>query len=188
MDAPAHVQRARTAAAAFCIKSAASFTSWCGMRRLNSIVRGCRRFRHLASGRRALVVEAALYLLLARLTLIVVPFPKLARRVGGCVRPADSRATQARLDTQPEQSHTALEVGWAVTRAARHFPFKVLCLPQAMSARAMLAQRGVSSVLHFGTAGGQQAPLIAHVWLDAAGIEVTGYPVGAEFTEIACFV
>ncbi len=159
------------------------------MSRLSSLARGFRRFLRLAGKRRSLLVEASLYLLSVQLMLMVVPYPKLARRIGGCMSPADPRATRARQDSiLPEQSLIALEVGWAVTRAAKHIPFKVMCLPQAMTARAMLAQRGIRGVLHFGTAAGKAAPLVAHVWLEAAGVEVTGYPVGDEFTEIASFV
>jgi hypothetical protein len=29
---------------------------------------------------------------------------------------------------------------------------------------------------------------LAHAWLDAAGVEVTGYPVAKTFAEIACFL
>jgi hypothetical protein len=43
-------------------------------------------------------------------------------------------------------------------------------------------------VLHFGAAKGKDKPIDAHAWLDAAGIEVTGYPVARQFAEIACFV
>jgi hypothetical protein len=75
-----------------------------------------------------------------------------------------------------------------VTRAARYVPFKAVCLPQAMAARVMLARRGVASIMHFGAARGREKPLDAHAWLDAAGIEVTGYPVPHELVEIACFV
>jgi hypothetical protein len=83
--------------------------------------------------------------------------------------------------------------GWAVTRAARHVPFSAVCLPQAMAARIMLKRRGVDSVLHFGARIGQDKigqdkPIDAHAWLDAAGVEVTGYPVANTFAEIACFV
>ena len=52
----------------------------------------------------------------------------------------------------------------------------------------MLKRRGVSSVLHFGAAREQDKPLDAHAWLDAAGVDVTGYPVANKFAEIACFV
>ena len=75
-----------------------------------------------------------------------------------------------------------------MTRSARYVPFKAVCLPQAMAARVMLKRRGVSSVLHFGAARGQDKPLDAHAWLDAAGVDVTGYPVAQNFAEIACFV
>ena len=39
-----------------------------------------------------------------------------------------------------------------------------------------------------GAARGTDKPLDAHAWLDAAGVEVTGYPVAEGFAEIACFV
>ena len=39
--------------------------------------------------------------------------------------------------------------------------------------------------MHFGAAKGQDKPLDAHAWLDAAGVEVTGYPVANTFAEIA---
>jgi hypothetical protein len=40
--------------------------------------------------------------------------------------------------------------------------------------------------MHFGTMRGETLSRAAHAWLDAAGVEVTGYPVEASFTEIAC--
>ena len=151
-----------------------------------SIRRPLRRFAQVDNRRRALVLEAVACLLLARLGLIFVPFPKLARRLGDFVPPSDPRAAAARERTA--QAPTAEEIGWAVTRSARYLPFKAVCLPQAMAARVMLKRRGVSSVMHFGAARGADKPLDAHAWLDAAGVEVTGYPVAKNFAEIACFV
>jgi Transglutaminase-like superfamily len=153
---------------------------------LRSIRRPLRRFAQVDARRRALVVEAVACLLLARLGLIFVPFPKLARRLGHFVPPSDPRALAAR--ERGAQAALAQEIGWAVTRSARYLPFKAVCLPQAMAARIMLERRGVASVLHFGAARGADKPLDAHAWLDAAGVEVTGYPVAGKFAEIACFV
>lgn len=82
----------------------------------------------------------------------------------------------------------AEEISRAVTQAARHVPFRAVCLPQAMAARAMLRRRGVRGVIHFGAARGVQNRLEAHAWVDAAGIKVTGYPLPQGFTEIACLV
>ncbi|MGH6994457.1 MAG: lasso peptide biosynthesis B2 protein [Stellaceae bacterium] len=158
------------------------------MARLRSIRRPLRRFAQVDGRRRVLVVEAVIYLLLARLGLIFVPFPKLARRLGHFVPPSDPRAIAARAAGAREQMQLAKEIGWAVTRSARYVPFKAVCLPQAMAAQVMLKRRGVSSVMHFGAARGEDKPLDAHAWLDAAGVEVTGYPVAKNFAEIACFV
>jgi len=135
-----------------------------------------------------LVVEAVACLLAARLALIFVPFPRLARRLGTFVAPNDARVQAAQLAQSAQQAQLAQEIGWAVTRSARYVPFKAVCLPQAMAARVMLKRRGVASTLHFGAAKGKDKPLDAHAWLDAAGVEVTGYPVAREFAEIACFV
>jgi hypothetical protein len=151
-----------------------------------SIRRPLRRFAQVGNRRRALVAEAVACLLLARLALLFVPFPRLARRLGDFVPPSDPRAAAARAPTA--QAAAAEQIGWAVTRSARYVPFKAVCLPQAMAARVMLKRRGVASVMHFGAARGDDKPLDAHAWLDAAGVEVTGYPVAHKFAEIACFV
>lgn len=147
-----------------------------------------RRFGQIDNRRRLLLAEAAACLLAARLALVFIPFPRLARHLGSFVPPADARATQARGAAPRDAARLAEEIGWAVTRAARHLPFKAVCLPQAMAARVMLKRRGVASVLHFGAAKGTDKPFDAHAWLDAAGVEVTGYPVAENFAEVACFV
>jgi len=146
------------------------------------------RARQLDSRRRALLAEAVACLLAARLALIFIPFPRLAQRLGTFVPPSDPRVAQAANAVPQDQTQLAEEIGWAVTRAARYVPFKAVCLPQAMAARVMLKRRGVKSVMHFGAAKGAEKPLDAHAWLDAAGVEVTGYPVAKNFAEIACFV
>jgi len=147
-----------------------------------------RRLRQIDNRQRRLLAEAVLWLWLARLALIVVPFPRLARRLGTLLPPSEAHAVQAKWRAQPRAEAIAAEIGWAVTRAARHVPFRAVCLPQAMAARIMLKRRGIGSVLHFGAALGHAKPIDAHAWLDAAGVEVTGYPVSRSCAEIACFV
>ncbi len=158
------------------------------MARLRLIRRLLLRFRQIDNRRRLLLPEAVAYLLAARLALIFIPFPVLARRLGSFVAPSDPRAREVQNIQSQDYAQIAEEVGWAVTRAARYLPFKAVCLPQAMAAQVMLKRRGIRSVMHFGAAKGTDKPLDAHAWLDAAGVEVTGYPVAANFAEIACFV
>jgi len=151
------------------------------------IRRRLRRFAQVDNHHRALLIEALGWLVLARLALIFIPFRRLARYLGTFVQPTDARTSQSSTSSHND-IRVAEEVGWAVTRAARHLPFEAVCLPQAMAARIMLKRRGVSSVLHFGAKLGQDRPIDAHAWLDAAGVQVTGYPVEKTFAEIACFV
>jgi hypothetical protein len=158
------------------------------MARLRLIRRLLLRFKQVDNRRRVLLAEAVAYLLVARFALIFIPFPRLARHLGTCVPPTDARATHATTGVLPNQTQIAEDIGWAVTRAARYVPFRAVCLPQAMAARVMLEHRGIKSVMHFGAAKGTDKPLDAHAWLDAAGVEVTGYPVAENFAEIACFV
>ncbi len=155
---------------------------------LRSIRRPLRRFAQVDGRRRALAVEAAVCLLAARLALTLIPFPQLAGRLGTVVSPSDQRAARRPAGQALEQAKLAREIGWAVTRVALHVPFLAICLPQAMAAQFMLRRRGVASVMHFGAGRGMDKPLDAHAWLDAAGVEVTGYPVALRFAEIACFV
>jgi len=156
--------------------------------RLRRMARKLRRFGQIGWRRRWLLVEAAVWLLLARIALLAIPFPALARRLGAFVPPTDERVTLAGRDASAHDAQLAEEISWATVCAARQVPFRAVCLPQAMAARIMLRRRGVASVLHFGAARGRDKPIDAHAWLDAAGVEVTGYPVAAQFAEVACFV
>jgi hypothetical protein len=42
--------------------------------------------------------------------------------------------------------------------------------------------------MHIGAGTRQPRSLDAHAWLDAAGVEVTGYPIAERLTEIARFI
>jgi hypothetical protein len=146
-----------------------------------------RRLYRLSNQRRTLLFQAVASLALARLALIFVPFRKLAERFGTATPPDKAtQAFQARLDV--DQAALVRDIGWAVTRAARYVPFRAVCLPQAIAAQRMLSRRDIASVMHFGVAKKAGEEMGAHAWLDADGIEVTGYPVGPEFVEVARFL
>lgn len=137
---------------------------------------------------RTLLAEAAAHLLAARIRLASMPFKTIAKGLGDFVPPSDARVAERRAPAPADQTRAAEQVGWAVTRAANHTPFKAVCLPQAMAAHAMLRRRGIASAMHFGARRSEEKPIDAHAWLDAAGVEVTGYPLDPGMTEIGCFV
>ena len=145
-----------------------------------------RRLAQVGSHEHRLLLEATVQLIVARVQLATVPFPRLARAMGSFVTPQRAAEIAARTTSSAGDRAISRDIGWAVTRAARHLPFSAVCLPQALAARRMLRKRHIASVIHFGTARGEAMSLEAHAWLDAAGVEVTGYPVGEQFHEIAC--
>lgn len=146
------------------------------------------RFREVGARRRVLFLEAAMWLLTARIILLIVPFRRIARHLGTVASPTDDGACPSTTLPDPEPGNFAREIGWAIACAARHVPFKAICLPQAIAAKQMLRRRGVSSVLHFGVATSDKLKgLEAHAWLDAASVKVTGYPVASTFTEVVRF-
>lgn len=137
---------------------------------------------------RGLLAEAVARLIVARVRIAGQPFRRIAKTLGTFVPPADPRIAAARAPGPADQARVARDVGWAVTRAARHVPFEAVCLPQAMAAHAMLRRRGIDSVMHLGARRSDEKPIDAHAWLDAAGVEVTGYPLSEGMTEIGAFV
>jgi hypothetical protein len=144
---------------------------------------------HRLGGRRwALIAEAVTWLLVLRLALLLIPFPRLARGLGMLVPPDDPRVSAAGAATTADAARLARDVSWAVTRGAAHAPFRAVCLPQALAARIMLKRRSVASVMRFGAAHAAGGPLATHAWLDAAGVKVTGYPAARGFVQLACFV
>lgn len=144
-------------------------------RRLAALVRG-------AWPRRGLVAEACLHLAFAEAMLRMRP---LKRQGLKDLVPPPKEALQRPVGSRAERQ-AAQDVSWAVTRVAAYFPRSAMCLAQALAARAMLRRRGIGSVLHVGVAASGADRFEAHAWLEAAGVEVSGYPVPPHLRELGC--
>lgn len=142
----------------------------------------------LGVSRRAMLVEAMITLVLARLAVLLVPFPRIGKRLGTFVPPDKAEAVVAARPHAPGDAQTARLVAWAIRWGVKRLPIECVCLPQAMAAHAMLRRRGISSRVHFGAALNTTKPIDAHAWLDAGGVWVTGYPVRPDIAEIGCFI
>lgn len=147
--------------------------------------RKLRTARHMRRADRALALEAAIALTVARLRSGLFPFKRFARQLGG-LKPPHSRTTVPAL--RPEEAEAVRKVRWAIAAVAPWMPFKALCLQQAVAARAMLARRGIASILHLGVGDPTGSKLEAHAWLDAGELTVTGYPVDPALTEVGRFL
>src|SRR5690348_183460 len=108
------------------------------------------RFLALRRSERRRTVEAAFWLLLVRLAFGVLPF----RRALRLLRIAPGEAGGGRID-----ANEACEIGRAVERAARHVPFRAVCLQQAFAALMMMRRRGLAGTARFGLARDEQGGL-----------------------------
>lgn len=119
--------------------------------------------------KRGLFCEALFLLCWARLLIRIVPFRRLAPRLG---RAQAESATLLTADAQ----RLALDIAWAVGAATRHAPFRFVCLPQAVAAKWMLRRRGIGNTLYLGIAAGREteSAMTAHAWLRSGDKIITG--------------
>ena len=129
----------------------------------------------MSGAQRLLLVEAALFLALARLAILVIPFRRIVPW----------------LESSPDSGdHNAVVIApvrQAVEIASRNVPWNAVCLPQAMACKVMLARRGQGSALHIGAAMGDGGGLTAHAWLVAGGEIVIGENDSSKMTPLARF-
>lgn len=135
------------------------------------------RFFALPSAERRRTCEAALLLLVVRIVLALLPLPR-ALLLFGC---AQSATSSGRID--PDQ---AALIGRAIVRAARHVPFRAVCLQQAFAALLMLRRRGLAATVHFGLLR-DGTELKAHAWSRCGEAPVTGVAAAHGFAPIVVF-
>jgi hypothetical protein len=126
-----------------------------------------------------LLAEAAVSLTVAKLSLILVPFRRIAPRLGETMAESPSE--------DPADPELPRRVGWAVAVASRHLPWSSRCLAQAMAGKSMLLRRELSSTLYLGLAKGEQADLDAHAWLRCGSRILIGEKVSEGYAVIASF-
>ena len=127
---------------------------------------------------RALLLEAVAIVTVAQVLIRVLRFSRLAPRLG--THMAESPATQDR-----EMLGRARRIRWAIGSAARHLPWKPVCLPQALTAQWMLRRRGIPSTLYLGIDPSDSYE--AHAWVRAGRIIVTGGPRQNRFAVVSSF-
>jgi len=143
------------------------------------VIAALARWFALPPGERGRTVEAAFYLLAVRLAFGLLQLPHALR----LMRIVQGEAGAGRI-AAPE----AQEVSRAIARAARHVPFRAVCLQQAFAALLMLRRRGLKAIVHLGLAreDGSDA-LKAHAWSCCGEVAVTGVPQARGFVPVAAF-
>jgi hypothetical protein len=136
------------------------------------------RFVRLPAPERRDLVEAIALCTVAGVLLAVLRFRRIAPRLG---------RHMAESPTQHDTSTTSqvARIGWAIETAARHLPWKPVCLPQAVTAQWMLRRHGIPSTLYLGIdpARGYDA----HAWVRVGTIIVTGGPRSDQYAVVSSF-
>ena len=136
-----------------------------------------RRFAALPMVEKSRTLEAAFYLLLVRLAFGLLPLPRALRLFGI----AQSETGHGRIAAAEAEL-----IGRAIERAARHVPFRAVCLQQAFAALLMLRRRGLAATVHLGLIR-EDSELKAHAWSCCGEVPVTGFAAARGFAPIAAF-
>ena len=123
-------------------------------------------------------LEAWMLLHAMKLAILIVPFKRIAGRIG---------KVHAETSLEPLVSDGIQHVEQAIRRASRYTFHQSKCYDQALTGKLMLQRRGLPSTLYFGLSKDSTNLLKAHAWVRCGSRIITGR-VGAEgYTVIVCF-
>ena len=125
-----------------------------------------------------LFVEAWFLLHFSKLVILLIPFKKIASRMGRL-------HVESTHDLQSIEG--PLKIANAIRRASRYTLHKSKCYDQALTAKALLGQLGLPATIYFGLAKESENQLCAHAWVRCGNNIVAGKAGVERFTVIACF-
>jgi hypothetical protein len=152
------------------------------MRFLKIITAAPAKWKKRTKEERIFLLEAFLFLGVARLLVLIAPFRFLSRTIGKHMAESASSADS-------HTARTANLVGQAVRTAAANTPWQSVCLPQAMAGQWMLKRRNIPGTLYLGVKKSPESPekLAAHAWLRCGGLILTGADGHRQFTVVSTF-
>ena len=132
------------------------------------------RYQRLSGTRRRLLLRALFTLMLASAAVAVLPFRNAIRFGSIALRRSGGVSSD--------------DIAWAVEVAARHTPWRTVCLHKGLAAQHMLRAMGIDALLHYGARHEpERRDLEAHVWVTVEGRAVIGGEEAAGFASVATF-
>jgi hypothetical protein len=135
---------------------------------------------HLSLSELRLLVETAIWLIVARMVILNVPFRLIAPLLG-------KHMVELPVKDEPEHRETLEQVSWAVQTACRNSPWECTCLVQAIAAKSLLKRHGAQSTLYLGVAKDGEKNLKAHAWLRSGNVIVIGAQGMNQFKVVSTF-
>ncbi len=144
-----------------------------------SWLRLVRHWRTISWSDRGLFIEAVWLSFWARLTVVALPWSFVVHWMGEPLKIAPSGG-----DVDPVLLQ---RVGRTVRRVERRVPWQSKCLIQAMSAKTMLARRGISGTIYLGLLRVDDEEFKSHAWLRCGTRFVTGRKGHEPFLPMSTF-
>ena len=137
-------------------------------------------FLRLKISDRLLLLEALVWLAVARFVVLTVPMRRIRPYLGRHL--LESKSTET-----AETLHHARCISWAVRTMNRYTPWTSNCLPQAIAAKRMLQRRKIASTLYLGFNKQDANDFEGHAWLRCGPLYVTGGQNRDDFVVLSTF-
>ena len=138
------------------------------------------RFFRKPAREKRLILEATLFLGLARFAILFIPFKVKARYLGAHMKKTPNRPVAT-------HKNALIAVARAIQTAGRHAPWECVCLGRSIAGKLMLNRRKIPATLYLGVAKDDDKNLIAHAWLRSGDMMVTGGREAPDFTMVSTF-
>ena len=145
--------------------------------------KGLRTFLRLKMSDRLLLLEALLWLGVARLAILTLPLRRIRPYLG-------QHFLQSNIKESPQTLKRARRIGWAVRTMSHYTPWTSNCFPQAIAAKRMLQRRQIKSTLYVGFSkeGKVEAnDFEGHAWLRCGPLYLTGGQNRHRFVALSTF-
>ena len=129
--------------------------------------RKLRTLSQLSWADRWLLLHVWLLLGIFRALILTVPFARLSQYFG-------QRLMESIPEITPEHLQQAKKIRWAIRLMSSYTPWESNCFPQALTAKYLLARRGITSTLYLGANFQAPGEMAAHAWLRCGPLFVTG--------------
>ncbi len=130
--------------------------------------RKIKSFTSLPRLTRWLFAEAVFTAAYVKITLLFLPFRKVAGWLG-------TRQVHAAENDSTDNIDLVKKIRQAVKLCDKYTPWDTECYTRSLTAKIMLRRRKVPSTLYFGFCKDEHNRLKGHAWLQSAGITVTGF-------------
>ena len=145
------------------------------------IDRKLKAWKKLSTADKALAKQILFWLCIAKIAKTILPFKKIANLLG-----QQTQDCHFKIIHSKSQVNTLQKIQKLLPRICANLPWHSNCLLQSFTAAQLLKKFRISYVVHFGV-DLDDDKLIAHAWLCAGDITVTGGSNSDKFKNIISF-